>query len=358
MGGRMTKQQWRKTWFQVHQWIGLGLAILIIPLSLSGAALVWDEGLDRLLHPSRFAVSGEQVLNPAAYEAAARVSLGREDRIVSIAKLEVGPVLVVASPPAKPGAAPRRGPPQRTSVYLDPPTARVLGVASNGSGPIRFLHVLHGSLFVPGWGRTIVGLIGVAMMLSSFTGLWLWWPTVGRAARGLRWKRHRNTDTNLHYLAGFWIALPLFVLSLTGAWISFPALFGGGAPRGRPPMAEPLQRTGLGVDRAAQRAGGWSKITWPTTKSADWTVELPGKRSVKVADDTGALAVVAQTEQRRGITGLMRRIHDGTGMGWLWQFIIFVGGLLPALLAVTGVIMWIRARTWRADLARRQATRA
>ena len=34
----------RNAWFQVHKWIGLILAILIIPLSLSGAALVWHTG--------------------------------------------------------------------------------------------------------------------------------------------------------------------------------------------------------------------------------------------------------------------------------------------------------------------------
>jgi uncharacterized iron-regulated membrane protein len=49
----------------------------------------------------------------------------------------------------------------------------------------------------------------------------------------------------------------------------------------------------------------------------------------------------------------MRRIHDGEGMGLVWQLIIFVGGVLPAGLAGTGVIMWWRARGWRAKLARR-----
>jgi len=53
----------------------------------------------------------------------------------------------------------------------------------------------------------------------------------------------------------------------------------------------------------------------------------------------------------------MRRIHDGTDMGWLWQAIIFAGGVIPALLGVTGIIMWWRARGWKADLARRQRAR-
>jgi len=43
----------------------------------------------------------------------------------------------------------------------------------------------------------------------------------------------------------------------------------------------------------------------------------------------------------------MRRIHDGTGMPLLWQIIIFIGGILPAILAVTGILMWLRMRRRR-----------
>jgi uncharacterized iron-regulated membrane protein len=45
-------------------------------------------------------------------------------------------------------------------------------------------------------------------------------------------------------------------------------------------------------------------------------------------------------------------------MGLLWQIVIFLGGLLPAILAVTGIIMWWRARGWRAQLKARQRARA
>ena len=60
----MSKLAWRRTWFQVHKWIGLILAILIIPLSLTGSALVWDEALDHGLNPQRYQVSGGMLINP------------------------------------------------------------------------------------------------------------------------------------------------------------------------------------------------------------------------------------------------------------------------------------------------------
>jgi hypothetical protein len=54
----------------------------------------------------------------------------------------------------------------------------------------------------------------------------------------------------------------------------------------------------------------------------------------------------------------MRRIHDGTGMPLAWQIIIFVGGILPALLAVTGILMWLRMRKRRERFQRSSAAQA
>ncbi|MCP3734668.1 PepSY domain-containing protein [Sphingomonas sp. RP10(2022)] len=356
----MSAGQWRRRWFQIHKWIGLILAILIVPLSLSGAALVWHDGLDRIVNPARYQTSGEALLAPGAYAAAAQAAVKPGERIAQIGLPEGdGPVTVAAVPPdAQPA---RRGPPLRDIVYLDPPTARVLDVAPGNAGLVRVLHRLHGSLLLPGVGRSIVGWIGVAMLVSSLTGLWLWWPTVGSWRKGLRWRRHRNTDTNLHHMAGFWIALPLFVLSLTGVWISFPGVFGGrdaGPQRGPDraammralPLAAPAQPVDAVLARAAAVVRGpFRSIAWPTTLSADWTVSFADGRQVKVADD-GGVAVAVAARRPGGAARWMRRIHDGEGMGGVWQLVIFAGGILPAVLAVTGIIMWWRARGWRAKV--------
>ncbi|USU06502.1 PepSY domain-containing protein [Sphingomonadaceae bacterium OTU29MARTA1] len=352
----MSRLAWRKLWFQIHKWIGLTLAILVIPLSLSGAALVWHDALDRMVNPARYAVTGSTLLEADTYVAAARAALKPGDRISQLTiPGDGGPVAIAAQPAG--ASTGRRGPPVRTMVYLDPPTARILQVAPSNSGVVRFLHVLHGSLQVPGVGRQIVGWIGVAMLVSSFTGLWLWWPTVGAWVKGLRWRRHRNTETNLHFLMGFWISVPLFVLSLTGVWISFPGVFGGGRGPDRAAamraqaLDDPAQPIGVVIERAATASrGAIRSIAWPTTRSPDWTVTYAGGGTVKVADD-GGIAVAVASRQSGGAARLMRRIHDGDGMGIVWQMVIFLGGVLPAALAVTGVIMWWRAREWRAKAA-------
>ncbi|HEV2818394.1 MAG TPA: PepSY-associated TM helix domain-containing protein [Allosphingosinicella sp.] len=353
---RSTILRLRGLWFQVHKWIGLSLAILIIPISISGAALVWHDWLDETINPQRYAVTGEAALGPAAYAAAAQAALGPGERIASIRYPEHGrgPVVVAAVRPGK-------GRPVRTNVWLDPGSARLLDAASADAGTVRFLHVLHGSLAMPGWGRTIVGWVGLFMFVSCLTGLWLWWPLTGSLRRGWRWKRQNSANANLHHLVGFWVLLPLAMLSFTGAWISFPGLFGG-PERPRAAPASPLAETAMTADSAlalarAGAGGAPRTIGWPTDRSPTWRIAFAraggGAAEVEVDDGTGAVkpppAPPPETYAR-----LMRRLHDGTGMGAVWQIVIFLGGIIPAILAVTGIVMWLRSRGWRAALAKKR----
>jgi uncharacterized iron-regulated membrane protein len=371
--GSSTKSGLRKAWFQVHKWIGLILAILIIPLSLSGSVLVWDEWVSDTLHPER-RVEAVPSQSPTFYAQAARGALAPNETLATLTYPEGKGPVVASAARQTPGAA-RGGRPARTLLYLDPTSGRVLDKASSDSGFVRAMHMLHGSLMVPGVGRQIVGWLGIAMLISSVSGLWLWWPFTGRFASGFRWRRSPMTSGNLHHQFGFWIALPLFVLSLTGAWISFPAFFasvsgdqaprgpgGPGAPGGR--NAAPLAETRLSPDQALTAAqpyatGSMRSIGWPTKPDSQWSVTYvrgTGTAEVKVADADGA-AKAPERAKPETLARLMRRIHDGTRTGPLWQTIIFLGGLVPAGLAVTGVLMWLGVRKRRAKGARNRVAR-
>ncbi len=362
------KLRLRALWFQVHKWIGLLLAVLIVPISLTGSALVWHDWLDETLNPAR-AASGEPALPPSAYAAAAERALGPGERVMSIRFAESeGPVLVSAARPPEPGASR----PVRTNMWLDPADGRLLDGAASNEGAVRVLHVLHGSLMVPGVGRQIVGWVGVFMLVSSLTGLWLWWPVTGSVRRGFRWRRQNATSANLHHQTGFWILIPLAMLSFTGAWISFPGFFGplsGEAPRGGPDRAmarraQPLEQTALGVDAAVAAAGRHATgrlltVSWPTDQASEWKIGFArdgGAAEVEV-NDVSAEVTPPRPPRPETLARTMRRWHDGTGMGAVWQVVIFLGGIVPALLAVTGVMMWLRTRGWRAETARKRRAR-
>ena len=350
-----TKVRLRQLWFQVHKWIGLTLALPIVVICLTGSALVWHDWVDEALNPAR--VVDAAPTRPAQFYAdAAREALEPGETLLSLTWPEgEGPVMATA---AQPGPQEGRRP-VRTQLWLHPATGEVLDRGTNNEGAVRVMHVLHGSLMIPEWGRPIVGWIGVAMLISSLSGLWLWWPFKGGFSRGLRWKRMPTTSGNLHHQGGFWILIPLAILSFTGAWISFPAFFAqfsgdpAGPPRGGGPRGggEPLEQVAMAPDAVLQIAdplgrGELRTLAWPTAPDAQWSVTYTvgtERAEVKVADADGKLT--PPEEPRPETTArLMRRIHDGNGMGLLWQILVFLGGLIPTALAVTGVMMWLRGR--------------
>ena len=353
----------RQLWFQIHKWIGLALLVVLIPLSASGSLLVWHDWTDTIANPHRYDVNGKAVLPVSDYASGARAGLGSEYRLASITLPAEAdrPVVVGAVKAHAAGGKERTGPPQRAQVWLDPADGRVLDRAEGNADLVRFLHQFHGSLMVPGWGRPIVGWLGVAMLISALTGLWLWLPVTGSLRRGFRWRRGPSLSARLHHQIGFWIALPLAILSFTGAYISFPTamrsvegLFVSPPARGGPvgpTRAPPLAVTRLGPDAAVTaalaEAGGGKPLglRWPTEQGAIWTVTVggaAGRRDISV-DDAAGTAKPAKPPAG-GVARFMRTLHDGNGYNPVWQTLIFLGGLAPTALGITGLLMWLRAR--------------
>lgn len=369
----------RRLWLDVHLWIGVGLLVLLIPLSVSGAILVWHEEISHAVHPERYAVSAPTAeLAPGAYAAAAQAAFAGRATLTQIRlPQEPGdPVVAVGRLAGPPGPG---GRPRSLNAWIDPPTGRVLATAEPARDVTQFLHRLHGSLMIPEVGRKVVGWLGWAMTVSTLTGLWLWWPRHGGLLRALRWRRGASKLFNLHHAVGFWLCLPLAVLSLTGVYISFPqtarALFGVGEPpragearpggRGDPRFAPPLASPRLTLDEAVAAAqvqappgSSLSAVNLPQQGAKPaWRIDFrqagaEQPKQVRVEDASGKLMMGRGGAGRTPdpLSRWMRRIHDGTDLGIVWRSIIFAAGVAPLLLGVTGVVMWLRRRARRLRL--------
>lgn len=67
----------RRVWLTVHLWLGVGLLVALIPLSVTGSVLVWHDQIDRVLYAQRYAVTGPTVAQPVeAYAEAAQRAFG------------------------------------------------------------------------------------------------------------------------------------------------------------------------------------------------------------------------------------------------------------------------------------------
>ena len=303
------------------------------------------------------------------------------------------------------GAPPVEGGPTRfVNVYLDPPTARALDVVDFRSSLIGWLHRFHENLTIPEYsGRAIVGWAGVGMLILSLTGIWLWWPRNGAFLPGLRWRRTPHTTTNLHHLLGFWISIPLAVVSFTGIYLGFPQtmrqvmssiapmnpqgqrpgigtiardarLTPDGAlsaavasqPDARPAVIFlPMARANTG-DRAraqgAERQGrSEGRVEGGSVAGPVWRVQLRNALSAETAtvmvdDRSGNVERLPGPLAGDRAAQWIRWIHEGSHSGPIWQFAVFLTGIFPLVFAVTGVIMWWRGRRTRKEVAGRPST--
>lgn len=397
----------RQLLWVVHRWIALTLLVLLVPIAASGALLVYHDELDALLNPQRWTVSGpELALPPSQY--LARAAAAAPDVTVTGIRLPRAPghpVVVLA----RQQSATAGGRPRAFSIYLDPPTGRVLDKVDFRSSWAGFLHVFHENLTIPQYsGRQIVGWAGVGMLILSLSGIVLWWPRFGSLISGLRWRRVPYTSTNLHQTLGFWISLPLAVVSLTGIYLAFPqtarSFMSSIAPMQPPPQrsfaaaivakpnltadealrlaqaSEPAARPatlflptepsarpaaegrgeGKGAERGKAREGGKGREGGAGAAGPSWRVQLrSGEELITVMVDDRSSSVRRLPDPFAGNRAAqwMRWIHDGSRGGAVWQFIVFLTGVFPMIFAFTGTLMWLRGRRARKQVTDAKTTR-
>jgi uncharacterized iron-regulated membrane protein len=363
----------RRLWLNVHLWIGVGFCALLIPISVSGSLLVWHDEIDSWINPQRYAVSASPtLLPPVVYLAQAQEAVASDPaRATALRYPEPGwPMRVVMrAQPSEPDARPRV-----LTVYLDPSTAKVLDIVDFRSSFFGFLHVFHENLTVPEYsGRQIVGWAGVGMLLLSLTGIWLWWPRGGNFLRGLRWRRSVLFTFNLHHLLGFWISLPLAVVSATGIYLSFPQTAREAMSSIAPmtPQAQRgfggqiAQRTALTADQALAAAltaepkarpvalflpiqQRERPLTWRTQLSRAGSGEIV---TVTTDDRSGQTSPATAMLSGDRAAAWIRWIHEGSHSGIVWAVVVTLTGIFPTIFAVTGIIMWLRKRSDRKELA-------
>ena len=183
--------------------------------------------------------------------------------------------------------------------------------ASLGIWLVDTLIDLHDNLLSGPTGRKINGAGAIAVVLMCLTGAVIWWPGIARwrqhlaVHRGVGWKRF---TWELHGVFGFWSVLFLLVLAASGVYLCFPDQFGA---------------------------------------AADW-LEPPTEKNAGTRIVDSALYWLAYLHFGR-INGIGIPCH-GPGLcdqttKAMWASV----GAIPAVMFVTGVIMWWNrvVRRWR-----------
>ena len=356
----------KRLWRNIHLWLGIGLFILLVPVALSGAVLVYHDDIGEYLSTPRGAVVPSKPTDLTLAIANARKAAGDGFTPMSISFPEDNraPLTIALRGPAAKGERP-----VRLTATIDRHDARVLSIVDFRQTFFGFMHVFHENLTIPDYGRSIVGWTGVAMLTLSLTGLYLWWPRHGQWSRAFVWRRSPATSSNLHYMTGFWICFPLTLISLTGIYLAWPQqgreLLSSVAPmteqqRGGP-RAQVMANTArspaeIFATASARPNSAVDVISYPNPQTGAWRVRLreDGKTepvTILINDRSGDVSVVQPLSGDRTASWI-RWLHEGSHSGEIWRFVVFLSGIMPAVLGVTGILIWLRQRRQRALIKR------
>jgi len=230
---RQPQKLWfRRALFQAHLWSGIALGLYILMMSVTGSVLVYSNELYRAATPEPIISKGtgprltddqlaedDRRLYPAY--GVLRITRARNlDQAVDI-------LLARGDEIKRRQFDPRSGSDLGDSV----PTAIWL---------ISKLIDLHDNLVAGPAGRKVNGLGALAVLVVAMTGLAIWWPGVKTwrrsltLHRGVGWKRF---VWHFHSMAGFWSLGFILVFGVSGAYLSFPQPFQDFADWLQPPTA-------------------------------------------------------------------------------------------------------------------------
>ena len=358
-----SKNAFRKLILQLHLWVGIAAALVLLLTGGSGALLVFETQIDRALNPglSRVSPAGTAL---SLTELKSKLERQYPGYRVASFDLSDAPDLAFAAdlePPTGEGIA----------AAVDQYTGKVLGVWDDNRFT-RKLHGFHTHLLAGQAGSAIVAWGTVILVFLSITGLILWWRTkvfcVNFQTSGPKFQY------DLHSTVGVASLAFLLVFALTGIVVHW----GDAARRwasvvshspARPPEPQAVQPLAGAVPVEPQRLLELAQAAVPGARPtviglADSPARpvlvlmkfpedhTPAGRT-RVYLDAYSGQVLSLVSSRAApvalsfVTRVNREIHTGDIGGWPTRMVAAIFSLSLPLLAVTGPLLWWQRRQRR-----------
>jgi uncharacterized iron-regulated membrane protein len=342
-----------RLWWQVHQWVGFKLSLLLAFIFLTGTLAVFSSEIDWLLNPSLrvspASVGGSPDWEKIAVNASNHPGVARVNYIGEPTASAFAVRVAVDYTDGNLGY-----------LHAHPVTGAIQGQTGFVDAQ-RILRNMHRHLNLPAkYGIPIVTALSFLMLVTlvtSFVVYKKWW-------RGfLRWPRGRDARTwwgDFHRLAGVWSLWFVALIALTALWYFIESV-GGNAPQapdaeaaafaGSPPEVSAQFARSLAAARAADPDLLIQNIRFPTEKSGTFIFEgaksailvRPRANAVTTEVATGRILLVTDgtdlTVHQR-ISEMADPLHFGYFGGYWTKIPWFLFGLLLTGLAVSGVAIY------------------
>ncbi len=216
----------RATWIKVHLYLALIAGFFFALMGLTGSISVYREELDELLNP-QLVIEQPSGKRQSLDKIMMAVQTAHPIRYGSwTLELPRSPHGMMTAWYDKPREtffelyAP-------LMVSVNPYTAEVVASRFWGQTATTWLLDLHTQLNLDRFGWNVVGMLGLLLMISIGTGVYLWWPGIAGIGAALSIRHNASMMRlafDLHRMIGLLSASVLLLLAFTGFHLSYPSL--------------------------------------------------------------------------------------------------------------------------------------
>lgn len=350
----------------LHLWLSLPVGLVISIICFTGAMLIFEREITESLQHRYYYVErvGDRTITLDDAVAAVTLTLQEGQRItgITISKHRERTWKINLSQP------------KHAAVYVDQYSGKVLGTPERLPF-FRTMFRLHrwlmdtrpedGAIY---WGKVIVGISTLTLVVILLTGIIIWIPKSlnmwkNRSRISVR-RGYKKFLYDLHVAGGIYAALLLLAMALTGLTWSFEwyrngvyRLFGAESgtttaqqTKAKSRAAGGYAMSGVAYEDVVARYDDYADVTiTPTTLS----VKLSGMGNPRAADRyvvDGATGDIISAEmyddasRQQKMRGWIYAIHVGNFGGYVTRVLWFLAAMLGASLPLTGYYLWIKRK--------------
>ncbi|MDZ8261517.1 PepSY-associated TM helix domain-containing protein [Nostoc sp. ChiQUE01b] len=370
----MNSKKIRDLAFTLHRYLGLAVGLVLIIVGFTGSLLVFEQDFDHFMiaqqygqiTPQQVQISPESVMNTieAKYAARGDLHLFR----IYLPDTPSSPYLGQLSSTND----------QRTEVFVNPYTGKIIGERILDKTLIGVMLNLHYSLMAGQTGTMFVGITAFIMCILTITGLVLW-PGWRKLIAGFKIKldaHPKRANFDIHKVTGIITVVFLFFTGFTGFCWNFydltePIIYAVTfTPKPSNPVSKPIPGKStlnlteqLKIANAALPGAVTKSIYFPAKPedALQIRMKLPqeniqyGSSNVYLDQYSGKVLRVdngLKLSLGDRVLNSFVPLHYGTFWGLPSRILYVFVGLAPLILFITGFVMWryrYQAKTRKSD---------
>jgi uncharacterized iron-regulated membrane protein len=356
-----------------HKWTGLVAGVFLFFLAFTGAVAVFKHEIDWLVTPAlRVKPQAGKASLDEVMKNARDLYLGLELQGIQLSR--DARTAHVINAVEKTTGKDAGGEAARWQIFADPYTGQVTG-ARTGETLANVIRQTHVRFYYFGaWGRVVVGAFGLALLVSTVTGLLIYGRFMKAVfLRGLRfWEIRRDNwkfvTSDWHKLIGILTLVFNLVFAVTGAVLGLENLARYAPklqrkihplPTIKPPQTvNPDFSLDTAITNARAALAGFEPDGVVPAKAGRWHLTVHGKIKGRFERDNSSFVLIDTTNGRPLETfaaaplgaltvayNTMEPLHFGNFAGLWLKIVYLLAGLITSLLSVSGFVLWrIKAR--------------